>query len=271
VSLETGKKLGFISSLIFVIVPIVAVGLLLSFIGAIVSAVTINGPTTGTLSPGFGNAFSLLGIGLVISVIILVVLSIIGLVLLLVAMSNLANYYKEPGIFKNILYAVIMNILTVVVAVVLEFALLVPASRNISVSGTATTPSSLFGGVLIGLIAIVIVAVVMSIISSVLVMRSFNLLGEKSEVDSFKTTGLLYLIGTLTAILGIGGIISWIGFIFAAIGFHRLKPLPPTSVPVTYPPQTSPTIALQTKRCPYCQTENRLDATYCRFCGKPLQ
>jgi uncharacterized membrane protein len=201
--------------------------------------------------------------------VVLAVVAIVGLILLLIAMNSLANYYKTPGIFKNILYAVIINIVTVVVVVLLEFALLLPATREVSISGTTPTLGNL-GSVFTGLIALVAVAIAMSIISAVLVWRAFNLLGEKSEVDSFKTAGLLYLIGMLLSIILIGGIIMWIGFIFAAIGFHRLKPLPPVSVPVTYPPQTQSPTTIQTKRCPYCQTENRMDATYCRFCGKPF-
>jgi uncharacterized membrane protein len=267
VSLETGKTLGLISSLIFVIVPAIAISLLITFISSIISTIQLDG-LNGT-TPQLGG-LALFGAGFGISMVILAVVAIIGLILLLIAMNSLANYYKAPGIFKNILYAFIISIVTVLVVVALDFALLVPVARNITTSTTATNPGSIFGGVFLGFIIVAVVAVVMLIISSVLVMRSFNLLGEKSEVDSFKTAGLLYLIGVLLSIVVIGGIIAWIGFIFAAIGFYRLKPLPPTSVPITYPPQVPPPTTIETKRCPYCQTENRIDATYCRFCGKPL-
>ncbi len=268
VSLETGKTLGLISSLIFVVVPAIAISLLIAFISSIFSAIQLNG--LNGITPQL-SGLALFGAGLGISMIILAVVAIVGLILLLVAMNSLASYYNAPGIFKNILYAVIISIVTGIVIVVLDFALLVPATRNIS-TGITTNPGSVFSGVFLGFILVAVVAVAMSIISAVLVMRSFNILGEKSEIDSFKTAGLLYLIGVLLSIVVIGGIIAWIGFIFAAIGFHRLKPLPPTSVPVTYPPQIpTPTTTIETKRCPYCQTENRMDATYCRFCGKPFQ
>jgi uncharacterized membrane protein len=268
VSLETGKTLGLISSLIFVVVPAVAISLLIAFISSIISAIQLNG--LNGVTPQLGG-LALFGAGFGISMVILAIASIVGLILLLIAMNSLANYYNTPGIFKNLLYAVIIDIVTIVVVVALDFALLIPATRNISTSIT-TDPGSVFGGAFVGFILVAIIAVVMLIISAVLVMRSFNLLGEKSEVDSFKTAGLLYLIGVLLSIVVIGGIIAWIGFIFAAIGFHRLKPLPPNSVPVTYPPQVPPpTTTIETKRCPYCQTENRMDATYCRFCGKPFQ
>jgi uncharacterized membrane protein len=266
VSLETGKKLGFTSSLIFVIVPVVAVALLLSLIGVILSAIQLNG--AGSIPSGVG-ALALFGIGSAVTLIALAIASLVGLVLLLIAMNNLASYYKEPGIFKNILYAVIINIVSVVVVFALQFALLTPFSQSISTGGT-TTPSNVFSGFFLGFIVVIVISIVMAIISAVLVWRSFNLLGEKSEVDSFKTAGLLYLIGVLLALIFVGALIAWIGFIFAAIGFRRLKPLPPTSMPVTYPPQTPPPIMVQTKRCPYCQTENVVGATYCRFCGKPL-
>jgi uncharacterized membrane protein len=269
VSLQTGKKLGFFSSLVFVIVPPVAIALLLTFIVSIISTIQLNGLNGSNLPPGLGG-IAIFGAGLGITMVLLAILSLIALILLIIAMNYLSKYYNTPGIFTNILYAVIINIVSVVVVFALSFALLVPASRNISTSGTIPTSGDL-GGVFTGLIAVVVVAAVMSIISAVLVWRSFNLLGEKSEVDSFKTAGLLYLIGVLLSIIVVGAIIAWIAFIFAALGFRRLKPLPSATTPVTYPPQAStPTTIIETKRCPYCQTENRIDATYCRFCGKSL-
>jgi uncharacterized membrane protein len=267
VSLETGKTLGLISSLIFVVVPAVTISLLIAFISSIFSLIQLNGLNGST--PQLGG-LAVFGVGFSISMVALAVVALVGLILLLIAMKNLAKYYNEPGIFKNILYAVIINVVTVGVVVALEFALIIPTARNISTSFTTANPSSVFSEVFLSFIAVIIVAMVLLIISAFLVMRSFNLLGEKSEVDSFKTAGLLYFIGVLLSIVVIGGIIAWIGFIFAAIGFHRLKPLPPTSVPITYPSQAAAPITIQTKRCPFCQTENRMEATYCRFCGKPL-
>jgi uncharacterized membrane protein len=263
-SLESGRKLGLISSIIFVVLPIISIVALTGFILSIISSVQI-GTSTSTIPPGIlGLSAGLLGTYAIIGI-----LGLVGFILFILAMYYLSHYYNEPGIFKNILYAIRIMIVTGVAVLVAEFAFLIPSIGSLSQLGTSAAPSSFFGQFFVVFIVIILVAVVMSIVSAVLVMRAFNKLGEKSEVDSFKTAGLLYLIGVLLSIIAIGAIIAWIAFIFAAIGFYRLKPA--AAIPaVSYPTEPAPT-AIQTKRCPYCATENKPDAAYCRFCGKSLQ
>ena len=101
-------------------------------------------------------------------------------------------------------------------------------------------------------------------------MRAFNKLGEKSGINNFKTAGLLYLIGMVLSIVGIGVLLLWIAWIFAALGFHSLKPSS-TSTFVSSDLQTSLTGIAQKKFCPYCGTENTADSIYCVVCGKKLQ
>ena len=103
------------------------------------------------------------------------------------------------------------------------------------------------------------------IVNGVLYMRAFNKLKEKSGVDNFGTAGLLILIGVFIPI------IAWIAWIFAAMGFKKLKAAPAASPYVPYPVQPPLSTQMQTKRCPNCGTENRSDALYCSNCGKPLQ
>ena len=108
-------------------------------------------------------------------------------------------------------------------------------------------------------------ALAFGIVNGVLYMRAFNKLKEKSGVDNFGTAGLLYLIGVFIPI------IAWIAWIFAAMGFKKLKAAQPlhTYVPYSVHPPLSTT--MQTKRCPNCGAENLTDALYCSSCGKPLQ
>jgi hypothetical protein len=109
-----------------------------------------------------------------------------------------------------------------------------------------------------------VVALAFGIVNGVLYMRAFNKLKEKSGVDNFGTTGLLILIGVFIPI------ISWIAWIFAAMGFKKLKVAPTPSPHVPYyvhPPLSTTT---QIKRCPNCGAENLTDAFYCSSCGKPL-
>jgi uncharacterized membrane protein len=76
-------------------------------------------------------------------------------------------------------------------------------------------------------------------------MRAFNKLAEKSGDDNFKTAGLLYLLGTVLTIVLIGGLLIWIAWIFAAMGFNSLKPKEPPAPTSAYPTsQTSGTVNL---------------------------
>jgi len=81
-------------------------------------------------------------------------------------------------------------------------------------------------------------------------------------VHSFDTAELLLLIGVIIPI------VSWIGWIFAAIGFNQLKPKPLENQPIystTAPPPT------QVKFCPNCSASNDINSLYCKNCGKSLQ
>ncbi len=258
-SLESSRKLGLIASLIQVILPIVAVvGIIALFISAL--AASVSRTTMGIpAAPIFG--FS---VGLVVFIIAVGGLALIGFTLFLVSMHRLSIYYSEPSIFKNVLYAFIMSIVSGVVFFVYEFVF---GFWSFAGSQTGATPAlpilSIFG--------VLGISLVFSIINAVLYMQAFNKLAEKSGMDNFKTAGLLYLIGVLTTILFFGSLLVWIAWIFAAQGFNKLKPAPIVTQNGSYftPPLTSTT--LRTKRCSNCGTENSADALYCTHCGKPLQ
>lgn len=258
--LESGRKLGLISSLLTVFLPVVGVIAAVIFVLSLFASLPFG---TGTFTP---SPF-LFSAGLITLLIALGVTGIIAYILFIVAMYQLSHYYNESGIFKNILYAVILNIVGLIVVFGLVFAFILSSIGSIAQTNTPSTITPLVTQIIFSYVAIIGVAVVFGIVSAILYMRAFNKLADKSGVDSFRTAGLLYLIGALLTIVGIGGLISWISWIFAAMGFHKLKPsATPT---VSYQTQL-PLNTVQTKRCPYCGTENSADALYCRSCGKTL-
>ena len=111
-------------------------------------------------------------------------------------------------------------------------------------------------------IAIVALTLVVGIVSALLNKRAFNLLSAKSGVGNFDTAGLLLLIGVIIPI------VSWIGWIFAAIGFNQLKPKPLENQTIYSTAAPSPT---QVKFCPNCGASNNINSIYCKNCGQPLQ
>lgn len=263
-SLESGKNLGFIASIINIIVPVVMGIVLISFYAALFSQLFAGIQSGITSAPFFagGVFFAVIGIAIAAGV-----LSLVGYILFLVAMHRLSQYYSERSIFSNLIRALIIQIVTGVVIAVVVFALLFIWSGSIAIGPNPTsTPSAVFS--FLGVYAVAgIIGFVISIYCALLYKRSFDRLAEKSGVDNFRTTGLLYLIGTILNIAGIGSIIVWIGWIFAAMGYQKLQPLPATPAPFVAPYQTGSAVA---KRCSACSAENSPDAVYCRNCGKPL-
>jgi len=82
---------------------------------------------------------------------------------------------------------------------------------------------------------------------------------------------LLFLIDAALSIVGIGGIISWVSWIFAAMGFNSLKPKATETSPFSYStPQTASPILAQKKVCPYCGIENAPDSVYYVVCSKKI-
>jgi uncharacterized membrane protein len=170
------------------------------------------------------------------------VIELIGLILVMVALYNLASYYAEGGIFNNALYGVIAGIVGVVVAVgvvvlavltsLREFLYAIFPSWNgdwTALSGLTPDPSNIsleaIGPFLAGIFATLIILWVFAIIATFFARRSLVSLSAKSGVGLFSTAGLLLLIGAVLIIaLGIGLLLMWIGALLLAIAFFQLKP-----------------------------------------------
>lgn len=268
----SGKNLGLTASLINVIAPVIAivavVALFVSLFSTISSVVT-----NPTAIPDLG----LFG-GYLVLLVIVGIMSFIGIILFIIAMYQLSHYYNERGIFTNVIAGFLVTIVGSIIAYILEFAYLTTLTGQLTGLGSSPSTSAAASAIMqffAVFIVILVVIFIIGIISAVLYMRAFNKLAEKSEVGSFHTAGLLYLIGTILTIVGVGIILIWIGWIFAASGFYALKPKPKPAMAPTYtypapPPTTPPFAAAPAKRCPNCGADNNPDAIYCRNCGKPI-
>jgi uncharacterized membrane protein len=261
---ESAKKYGIIASMFNVIMPIVTVLICIALI-------------VQMLTPPFGEV-SLFGVGAVLGFsVVMSIAGIIALVLFLVSMYKLSKYYKEPKIFKKVLHGFILTLLTSILVfcimlITSAFSFASLTSNPSTVEMVDVAVSFIMSFIIIGVISLVIV-----IIQGVLYWQAFTKLGEKSGVDSFKTAGMLYMIGTFLTIIGIGAILCWIAWIFAADGYRKLQPQ--TVINVTnYTSNTTSTVTSSTMLdkiyCSYCGTENITDNNnnniYCTQCGKPL-
>lgn len=264
-SLESGKKLGFVASIINIVVPVVMVAVFVAFYAVLFSEIITRVQVGATTAPSFfagsGIFYALLGFAIAAGIVALA-----GFILFLIAMHRLSEYYSERTIFSNLIRALILQIITAVVLMVAAVIVIALSTGSLVTVSPTGTPALIF--VIFGFYAVIaLVSFVISIYVAVLYKRSFDRLSERSGVDSFRTAGLLYLIGMILNIVAVGSIIMWIAWIFAALGYRKLQPLPPQPAPFV-PPYQPGTVAM--KRCPTCGAENSPDAVYCRNCGRLL-
>ncbi len=170
------------------------------------------------------------------------IIELIGLILVMVALYNLASHYRETGIFNNALYGLIIaivggaiSIATVIIAVLTSLTdflhTLFPDWNGdwTALSGLTPNISNItldsIMPFLTGIFVMLIIFWVSSIIATFFVRRSLGTLSAKSGVGLFSTAGLLLLIGAVLIILfGIGLILIWISALLLAIAFFQIKP-----------------------------------------------
>jgi uncharacterized membrane protein len=177
------------------------------------------------------------------------IVELIGVILVFIALYNLAGYYSERGIFNNALYGLIAGIVGGVISgVVLVYAVLTSLTDFLykifptwngdwtALSGLTPDTSNLNPADILpfvgGILAALAILWIFSIISAFFVRRSMVSLSAKSSVGLFSTAGLLLLIGAVLIIaIGIGLILIWISALLLAIAFFTMKPKAPQPTP----------------------------------------
>src|SRR5512139_2539726 len=142
------------------------------------------------------------------------VIALVGLILVMIALYNLAKYYTESGIFNNALYGLIIGIVGGVVSIAVAVAAVLSSLTDFfyaifpgwngdwtQLPGTMPDWSHLSMDVLtsiaVGILAVVIILWVSAIVAAFFAKRSLGSLGAKSGVGLFSTAGLLLFIGAL--------------------------------------------------------------------------
>ena len=196
---------------------------------------------------------------------------LVGLVLLFIGVKYIADETKDNTIFRNYLYFFICMI----VAIVAVCAILL--SGFASVGGIAyftsiesmdmTDPMAVFDYLapfLVGCVAAFLIGWIFIIIGAFYLKKSYNSITEHTKVGLFKTTGLVYLIGAFTLIVGIGVIIIIIAKIMEIIAFFTLPEVLPTGVPGNTGQQPG-------RICPNCGRPIPMDSQVCPYCGKDFR
>ena len=168
------------------------------------------------------------GIGVILSLIGGVIpyagsiVSIIGIVLLLIAVKYIADETKNKNIFSNYLIAFILAIVAIIIAIV-SFIAFVGIDVLLNLRNLRRVEDIIaLRHIVAGLIFGIIIFWVIYLISAIFVKKSYYAIAEHTKVDLFHTTGLLYLIGAATLIILIGVFIILIAKILEIIAYFSL-------------------------------------------------
>ena len=177
-------------------------------------------------------------------------LSIVGFVMILLAVKNIADVTGEKKIFSDMVIGVVIAIVGLVAfAATVGYAFL----RFVGLGGLAGNPgSNIPPSDIISLIAVLAVGLlvvwIFAIVSSVFFRRSYDLISKRVGVGLFGTASLLYLIGAVLTIILVGFLLIFIAEIMFVVAFFSLpdqlpaqtmaqpQPAPPPApspVPVT--------------------------------------
>jgi uncharacterized membrane protein len=198
------------------------------------------------------------------------VLGIIGIVLFMRGMRELANYYQDNEIYQNSLTGVKYYIVALIAAAVAITALVVGITSAPSIGGITNFGTIGFAVGITAFIAGIVIAFVFYILASSHLRQTLNTLAEKTGEHSFATAGTLLWVGSILTIIVVGLLLIFIAWIFATIGFFSMRSKPQPQ-PYSYTPPATATITQPEQRyCPNCGSPVAPDAAYCSHCGKQL-
>ncbi|MDA4134140.1 MAG: DUF996 domain-containing protein [Thaumarchaeota archaeon] len=196
------------------------------------------------------------------------VLNIIGYILILVSIRDVAKSVQDRSVFTNMMIAVVLQIAGVAVGLFIVFAGLA--------SSVMTAGTSALVGVFGGLAALWICFV----LAAYFLRKSYATMATKLGTPQFGTAGLLILIGSLLVIILVGFLVIFVAYIFQAIAFFSMReqyganqPSQPLEQRSVQPPGSStvvPPYGTLQRYCPSCGSPVDDGARFCRHCGKTL-
>ena len=199
-----------------------------------------------------GQAKTLGGVGAILVLLSFVpyagsVLSIIGFILILIAVKYISEVIGDPKVFNNMIIAVVLAIVGLAVGAVVVFGALYSFIGLGSIG--SLTPGTVPSGGLAGFIAALIIGLVVIwifyLVASIFLKRSYDTIATRLNVGSFHTAGLLYLIGAALTIIIVGIIIIFIAVILQIVAFFSIPeqtPMGPQPMPGQMGPPPSGTM-----------------------------
>jgi uncharacterized membrane protein len=157
------------------------------------------------------------------------IVSILGLVLIFLAVKTISEITKDKDIFSNYLMHFIFGILTIVAIFAIMLIAFgaaggftwITSLENVEITDFASF-WSYFGDIIGGCVLALIVGWILSIIAAIYLKRSYDGIAEQTKVGLFKTTGTVYFIGAITTIVLIGFLILLIARIIEIVAYFSL-------------------------------------------------
>ena len=196
------------------------------------------------------------------------IVAIVGIILVLIGVRGLADGFKDYSIFRNALYGFVFE----VVAVLCGVTAFVSFIRGFLESFRFFTRPNLGLGIFIALILLILVFIFF-VLSAVFFRQAFGALANKSGEGILRTGGLLLLLGAVLTPILVGFVLLFVAWILIAVGFFSMR-APGTSSSTNQIQPSTPVFSQpatgEAKYCSYCGAENRLEASFCRRCGRRL-
>ncbi len=196
---------------------------------------------------------------------------LVGLVLLFLGVKNIAEETKDNSIFNNYLYYFICTFISIIVVFAVLFYTFATvggiAYLTSFESVDMTNPSAVFDYIspfLVGCAVAFLIGWIFVIIGAFYLKKSYDCITDHTKVGLFKTTGLVYLVGAFTLVIGIGIIIIFIAKIMEIIAFFSLPDNLSTDAPRSSAQQTG-------RNCPNCGRPIPMDSQVCPYCGKDFR
>jgi uncharacterized membrane protein len=143
------------------------------------------------------------------------ILAFAGFVMVIIAVYKLGELVDQKEIFRNYLIGIVLSSALILI-VVFGIGATVFLSLQAGLTGLGT-----------GIVLALLLAWILSIVSTYFIKKSFEKIGEATGVDLFETAGKLYFIGSILTIIFIGTVLSLVAVIMQIVAFFSL----PSAVP----------------------------------------
>ncbi|WP_291767298.1 DUF996 domain-containing protein [Caldivirga sp. UBA161] len=179
----------------------------------------------------FDSAKVLAGIGALLAGIGIfgyVIPSIIGLILFLVGMMELADYFNDRGLKSDIMNWFILGLIALIVLTAGVFLAIIPFT--ISFSGMHMNypmipyhPYHPFLTSLLIIIVVIVTTALFFLLSAIYLRRAMNNMSSRTGEKLFESGGLIYLIGAILTFIMIGVLVILVAWIIIGVALLSIK------------------------------------------------